>query len=189
MEEIETLAEEIESSQNDHETNSELYLTTGCSEAESADELDGISPVTFVCLLAVLAILSSNDNEIDKKNFEAICFFIAFLYHSYPSDEVHTRRRQHNDKSEYLSLQYENSLILDSMLPRKFEKTSGIQNTSKDKPNVTDDIYENYETADFNQNRVDNSLKKSITYNSAVKNQVGDKKNEKLTEGSAGSHL
>ena len=189
MEEIETLAEEIESSQNDHETNSELYLTTGCSEAESADELDGISPITFMCHLAVLAILSSNDNEIDRKNIETIYFFIVCLYYSYQSDEVHTRWRQHNDKSEYLSLQYESSLILDSMLPRKFEKTSDIQNTGKDKPNVTDNKYKNYETANFNQNRVDNNLKNSITYNSVVKNQAGNKGNEKLTEGNTGSHL
>ena len=89
--ENETLKEEIESSQNYHETNRELYLSTGCSEAESADELDGINPITFVCHMAVLAILSSNDNEIDKKNLETIYFFIACLYYSYQSDEVHTR--------------------------------------------------------------------------------------------------
>ena len=41
--------------------------------------------------MAVLAILSSNDNEIDKKNLETIYFFIACLYYSYQSDEVHTR--------------------------------------------------------------------------------------------------
>ena len=139
--------------------------------------------------MAVLAILSSNDNEIDKKNLETIYFFIACLYYSYQSDEVHTRWCRHIDKRECLSLQYESSLILDSMSPNKFEKTSDIQSTNEDKPNVSDHKYENCGTADFNENIVDNNLKKGVPCNSAVKNQTEDKGNEKLNGGSTRSQL
>ena len=86
-------------------------------------------------------------------------------------------------------MQYESSLILDSMSPNKFEKTSDIQSTNEDKPNVSDHKYENCGTADFNENIVDNNLKKGVPCNSAVKNETEDKGNEKLKEGSTRSQL
>ena len=63
------------------------------------------------------------------------------------------------------------------MLQSKFEKTSDIQSTDKDKPNVSDNKYENCGTADFNENRVDNNLKKGITRKLAIKNQAEGKGN------------
>ena len=111
--------------------------------------------------MAVLAIISSNKIEIDRKNLETVYFFIACLSYSYQSDELHTRWCRHIDKSGCSSLQFESSLILDSMLPSKLEKTSDIQSTDKDKPNVSDNKYENCGIADFNENRIDNNLKKA----------------------------
>ena len=131
--------------------------------------------------MAVVAILLRN--EIDRKNFETIYFFIACLYYSYQIDKVHTRWHQHIDKNECSSLQYESSLILDSMLPSKLKKTSDIQSTDKDKPNVSDNKYENCGTADFNENRVDNNLNKDITCNSPLKNQA------KKLKGGTRAHL
>lgn len=175
--------------QDYHETISESYLSTGCSEAENADELDGINPITFVCHMVVLAILLNNDNEFDRENLETIYFFIASLYYSNKSYEADTRWRQHIGKSECSSLQYESSLILDSMLPGKFEKTSDIQSTDKDKSNASDKKYENCGTADFNESRVDNNLKQGISCNLALKNQAENKGNEELKNESARSHL